>query len=231
MICVSADLLETVRRSGTAAEKSLLIDNAIDTERSQRRESAPIMKEQLGFRPDRKLIGAVGRLSGEKNFASLIEAVARLLKQGQDVELAIAGEGPERANLEKQIAEQPEPGRFRLLGFQSELGDFYQALDVFALSSLREGLPNVLLEAMAFRVPVVSTEAGGVARLLENAHNGLLVPVNDVPALTTALGKLLDDPNLADTLGTCGRRTIETRFSFAARMERIRAVYEELLSR
>jgi glycosyltransferase involved in cell wall biosynthesis len=231
VICVSADLLETVRQSGTAPEKSLLIDNAIDTELNQRRESALVMKQRLGFRSDRKLIGAVGRLSGEKNFKGLIEAISRLLKQGQDVELAIAGEGPERTSLERLIAAQPEPERFHLLGFQGELGEFYQALDVFALSSLREGLPNVLLEAMAYQVPVVSTESGGVARLIENEHNGLLVPVDDVPALTTALARSLGDPALSERLSARGRQTIEERFSFAARMERICAVYKELLSK
>jgi glycosyltransferase involved in cell wall biosynthesis len=189
------------------------------------------MKARLGFRPDRKLIGAVGRLSGEKNFAGLIEAVSRLVRQGQDVELAIAGEGAERANLERLIAAQPEPERFHLLGFQSELGDFYQALDVFALSSLREGLPNVLLEAMAYQVPVVSTEAGGVVRLIENEHNGLLVSVNDPTSLAAALARMLSDQNLAESLASRGRQTIIERFSFAARMERICAVYDELLSR
>ena len=123
------------------------------------------------------------------------------------------------------------PKRFHLLGFQSELSEFYQALDVFALSSLREGLPNVLLEAMAFQVPVVSTEAGGVARLVQNEQNGLLVPVDDVARLTQGLERVLTDESLAETLAARGRQTIEERFSFQARMDRVCAVYEELLSR
>jgi glycosyltransferase involved in cell wall biosynthesis len=147
------------------------------------------------------------------------------------VELAIAGDGQERENLKRLIASKPKPDRFHLLGFQSELSAFYQALDIFALSSLREGLPNVLLEAMAFEVPVASTNAGGVGRLIENEHNGLLVPVNDVPALTEALSRLLFDKTLAEKLAAQGRETIESRFSFAARMERVCAVYEELLAK
>ena len=231
VICVSSDLLDTVRKAGVASEKSLLIDNAIDTELNRRRSTAHAMKERLGFRSDRKLIGAVGRLSREKNFACLIEAVSHLLEQGHDVELAIGGEGGERENLERFISLQPDPTRFHLLGFQSELSEFYQALDVFALSSLWEGLPNVLLEAMAFQVPVVSTEAGGVARLVQNEQNGLLVPVDDVARLTQALEKVLRDQGLAETLAARGRQTIEERFSFQARMDRVCAVYEELLSR
>ncbi len=229
VICVSSDLLETVRRSGTAPEKSLLIDNAIDTETHRRKHPAEAMKGRLGFRTDRKLIGAVGRLSGEKNFQCLIEAVSQLVREGHDVELAIAGDGPERAHLEEQIAGLPERERFHLLGFQSELSVFYQALDVFALSSLREGLPNVLLEAMAYEVPVVSTNAGGVARLIENEQNGLLVPVADTSALGRSLERVLQDESLAADLAARGRETIENQFSFAARMERVCAVYEELL--
>lgn len=231
VICVSSDLLETVRKAGTSTEKSLLIDNAIDTEVNRRRESALAMKERLGFRTDRKLIGAVGRLSGEKNFAGLIQAVAQLLKEGHNVEVAIAGDGGERENLEQLISSQPEPDRFHLLGFQSELSHLYQAFDVFALSSLREGLPNVLLEAMAFEVPVVSTEAGGVARLIQSEQNGLLVPVDDSESLAAALSRVLSEKNLADTLAARGRRTIEERFSFQARMDKVCAVYEELLAR
>lgn len=231
VICVSTDLLDMVRKAGTLPEKSVLIDNAIDTDMNRRRHPITEMKSQLGFRPERKLIGAAGRLSAEKNFAGLVEAVSRLIAEGHDVELAIAGDGQERENLERLIASKAEPDRFRLLGFQSELSGFYQALDVFALSSLREGLPNVLLEAMAFLVPVASTNAGGVARLIENEHNGLLVPVSDVPSLTKALSRLLTDKALAERLATKGRETIENKFSFAARMERVCAVYEELLAK
>ena len=230
VICVSSDLLETVQNAGVAKEKTLLIDNAIDTEIHRRTEPPQVMKARLGFRLDRLLIGAVGRLSGEKNFASLIQAVSNLLDQGHNVELAIAGDGAERENLERLVAAQREPERFHLLGFQSELKAFYQALDVFALSSLREGLPNVLLEAMAYQVPVAAANAGGIARLIENDHNGLLVPVAEIPALTGALAKLLSDRKRAGQLAANGRQTVEERFSFAARMQRMAAIYEELLS-
>ncbi len=181
VICVSSDLFEAVQKAGVLKEKLFFIDNAIDTEIYRRAEPPHVVKARLGFSPDRRLIGAVGRLSGEKNFASLIQAVSNLLDQGHDVELAIAGDGPERASLERLIASQREPERFHLLGFQSDLAELYQAVDVFALSSLREGLPNVLLEAMAFEVPVAATTAGGIARLIENNHNGLLMPVADTP--------------------------------------------------
>lgn len=231
VICVSADLLEQVRKSGIAPERTVLIDNAIDTDEFRQTESADGMKARLGFRRDRKLIGAVGRLSGEKNFAGLIQAVSHLVKDGLDVELAIAGDGAERANLEQLIAKQREPERYHLLGFQSELSDFYQALDVFALSSLREGLPNVLLEAMAYQTPVVATDVGGISRLIEDTENGLLIPSSDHQALTKALTRILTDPQLARNLASNGRKTIEDRFSFARRMDRICDVYEELLAR
>lgn len=231
VICVSADLLETLLDSGVAPEKCHLIDNAIDTEVFQRQHTAAIMKEQLGFPPERKLIGAAGRLSAEKNFAGLIQAVSQLVSEGHDVALAIAGEGSERATLERLIASQREPERFQLLGFQRDLSEFYQALDVFALSSVREGLPNVLLEAMAYQVPVVSTAVGGITRLIEDGQNGLLVPAGDGPALTSALARVLSKEELAREWATRGRQTIVERFSFAARMERICAVYEDLLTR
>jgi glycosyltransferase involved in cell wall biosynthesis len=102
-------------------------------------------------------------------------------------------------------------------------------MDVFALSSLREGLPNVLLEAMALEVPCVATRIAGVPRLIEDEKNGLLVEPGDLEGLTRSLDRLLSDSALRDRLRRSGRETIESRYSFARRMEKLREIYDELL--
>jgi glycosyltransferase involved in cell wall biosynthesis len=117
------------------------------------------------------------------------------------------------------------------MGYQSDLREYYEAMDVFALSSLREGLPNVLLEALALEVPVVSTAVAGVPRLIQDGDNGLLVPPGDLDALTAALARVLADADLRTRFRAAGRATVETRFSFAQRMQRLRTVYDDLLSR
>jgi glycosyltransferase involved in cell wall biosynthesis len=228
VVCVSDDLVQECLAAGVSPEKCLLIENAIDTAEYTRTEAVGEAKRRLGFRGDRLLIGAVGRLSEEKAFDVLIRAVAMLIDGGCDVELAIAGEGDARPALERLIAEQRAPQRFRLLGHRSDVPELLQALDVFALSSLREGLPNVLLEAMALEVPCVATGVAGIPRLIDGRANGLLVAPGAVEPLRDALRRLLESPERRAAFAREGRGTIEQRYSFAVRMEKVRAVYRSL---
>ena len=153
VICVSPDLTERCIEAGVPAHRCVLIENGIDIDQYRRRRTKPEAKERLGVRPGRMVVGAVGRLSSEKGFDQLVRAVHELMARGLDVELLIAGEGDEQRRLEALIVALGLANRVRLLGHLADPRDLYEAMDVFALSSLREGLPNVLLEAMAMDVP------------------------------------------------------------------------------
>jgi glycosyltransferase involved in cell wall biosynthesis len=118
-----------------------------------------------------------------------------------------------------------------LLGYVADTQSLYQAMDVYALSSLREGLPNVLLEAMAMEVPIVATRIAGVPRLITDGDNGLLVEPSDLDGLTRSLAHLLADTDLRRRFAHAGRLTVESRYSFAARMQKIAALYDSLLRR
>ncbi len=230
VLCVSADLVEQCRGCGVAEDRCLLIENGIDTADYARRSSAAAAKQRLGIPPERQVIGAVGRLSAEKGFDQLIRSADQLLRRGHDLELLILGEGDEATHLQALINQLGRSGRCRLLGYQADLRPSYEAMDVFALSSLREGLPNVLLEAMALEVPVVATAVAGVPRLIRDGHNGVLVPPGDTDALTDALHRLLSDADLQSRCRAAGRATVEVHYSFARRMQRLRAIYDELLT-
>ncbi len=167
-------------------------------------------------------------MSPEKGFDLLIRAVAQLVSHGLDVGLLIAGEGDERLRLQALIDELGLADRVKLLGYCSDTRGLYQALDAYVLSSLREGLPNVLLEAMALEVPVVATRIAGVPRLIEDGLNGVLVEPGDANGLTAAVRQLAGDASLRSRLGQAGRQTIEERYSFAVRMEKVRRVYDAL---
>src|SRR5206468_3933807 len=117
------------------------------------------------------------------------------------------------------------------LGYRADAKDLYPAMDIFALSSLREGLPNALLEAMAMEVPVVATRIAGIPQLVQDGQNGLLVEPLCERGLTHALARLLADSSLRERLRVAARKRIEEKHSFAARMQRIRALYDELLIR
>jgi glycosyltransferase involved in cell wall biosynthesis len=225
VLCVSPDLVTACRTAGVPASRLMLLENGIDTDRYRRTRTAPEARAGLGFE-ERFTIGAAGRLSAEKGFDILIRAVDRLLAAGRDVQLWIAGEGVEKDALTRLIAELRRADRIRLLGYRADLSALYEATDVYALSSTREGLPNVLLEAMALEVPVVATAVNGVPRLVTHGETGELVASGSVEALATGLDRLIADPTLRARYAAAGRRTVEERFSFSARMDKLARLYD-----
>jgi len=229
VICVSDDLFEACLGCGVPARNLVLLENAIDAAEYARRRPVAEAKAALGFPPGGLLVGAVGRLSGEKAFDVLIRAVHSLVRKGLDVRLVVVGEGGERANLERLVAELRMGDRVTLPGWQADVRGYFEAMDVFALSSLREGLPNVLLEAMALEVPVVATRINGVPRLVQDGRNGFLVEAGDPAALATALLGLLTNDGLRGLFRAAGRRTVEGRYSFPTRMEKLKRLYDDLL--
>jgi glycosyltransferase involved in cell wall biosynthesis len=231
VLAVSQDLYDQCRDAGVPADQCLLIENGVDCSEFCRCQTTEQAKRSQGLVPGRFVLGAVGRLSAEKGFDLLIRASDQLLKNGFDLELLIIGEGDERQRLEAMIASLGRADRIRLLGYRADVRGLYEAMDIFALSSLREGLPNVVLEAMAMEVPVVATRVAGVPHLIADGDNGLLAEPCDLAGLTRALAHLLSDAGLRRRLSRAGRTTIETRYSFAGRMDRVRTVYEELLGR
>ncbi len=215
VICVSPDLEQECLAAGVPAQRCVLIENGIDIEEYSRSRSVAEAKLHQGIPPGRLRVGAVGRLSPEKGFDFLIRAVDCLLKQDLDLELTIIGDGEEQGNLQNLIEQLGRGDRIRLLGYRADLRQLYEAMDVFVLSSLREGLPNVLLEAMALETPVVATRIAGVPRLIADGVNGLLVKPESVEQLAEALARLANDPRLRQQLGQAGRKTIVARYSFA----------------
>lgn len=231
VICVSEDLREQCLAAGVPAARCVLLENAIDTEEFARTRDARTAKAHLGLDPDRLVIGAVGRLSAEKGFDILIRAVDQLVRDRLDVDLVILGDGADHGALRRLAEELGLADRVHLLGYRPDVLEWYQAMDVFALSSLREGLPNVVLEAMAVGTPVVATRVAGVPRLVRHEVNGLLVEPNRVAELAAALARVGRHTELRTRLGQAGRATVEQRYSFAARMDRLVQLYDRLLSR
>lgn len=231
VISVSPDLHAHSLASGVPAERCALIENGIDVGQYCRRHALAEAKRRLGLPPERIVLGAVGRLSPEKGFDLLIRAVQRLRQSGLDVALVIAGDGDDEPRLRRLIDELGLGDRVRLLGFLGDPRAVYEALDVFVLSSLREGLPNVLLEAMALELPVIATRIAGIPRLIDDGNNGLLIAPDDVNALERALVRLLGDADLRLRLSQAARRTVEVHYSFALRMQKIAELYDRLLDR
>jgi glycosyltransferase involved in cell wall biosynthesis len=231
VICVSQDLYEECLRRGVPSPRCHWVHNGIDTEQYRRRQTPLEARRQFRQPLGATVIGAMGRLSEEKGFDLLIRAVSRLLEEGQDIELWIAGEGGQRKELQALIDKLGRPERIRLLGQVDDIHAFFGSLDVFALSSVREGLPNVLLEAMALEVPVVATRIAGIPSLVRDGENGLIVEPGSIDALADGVRRLLIHEPLRLDFAAAARRRIEQVFSFEQRMRKIVAIYDALLAR
>jgi glycosyltransferase involved in cell wall biosynthesis len=231
VFCVSDDLFEEARRWGVAARKCVLLENGIDTAEYSRRQTTAEAKIALGFVPGDLLIGAVGRLSQEKGFDILLRAVRMLRERDRSAKLVIVGEGDDRTRLETLRIELGLQDAVRFVGWQSDTKPYFEAMDLFALSSLREGLPNVLLEAMALGVPCVATRIAGVPKLIEHGTSGWLVEPGDATALADGIFHLIGHSDLSSRYAGAARRTIAERYDFARRSALLAGAYDELLAR
>jgi glycosyltransferase involved in cell wall biosynthesis len=171
------------------------------------------------------LIVGAGRLTRQKNFSALLDALALLPATDAGWRCIIAGEGELRGDLERQLEAAGLGNRVRLAGLVGDLPGLLAAADIFCLPSLYEGLPLVLLEAMAAGLPVVAFAIDGVRDVLADGAQARLVAPGKVPALAAALGSLLPDAAQRLRLGRAARETVEARHGFAAVVQRLEAVY------
>jgi len=221
VVCVSQGQAEKVIRSGTPRQRITVIHNAIRTDRFRELSSPEYRKnlERLFPVTPKFILGNAGRLSPEKGFDLLITATAKLLKEGIPVGLVIFGEGFLRKPLQKQIDALGVSDSVRLTGFTNELDQFMPHFDIFVQSSYTEGLPNVLLEAMASRTAVVATEVGGTNELVVEGVTGLMVPPNQPDRLADAIRTILQNDSLRKRMGENGRNRVEENFTFESQAE------------
>lgn len=179
------------------------------------------VRAELGAGPAAALVLAVGNLYPVKDHATLLRAVA--LRPG--LQLAIAGRGAEEARLRALASRLGIADRVHLLGLRDDVSRLLGAADVFVQSSLSEGLPLAVLEAMAAGLPVVATRVGGLAEAVVPGETGTLVPPGEPEPLAAALGALLEAPELRAAFGAAGRRRAEARFSVSAMASAYRALY------
>jgi glycosyltransferase involved in cell wall biosynthesis len=175
------------------------------------------------------LIGNVAALVGHKGHKHLIGAAGRVVREVPDARFLILGEGELRDALEKQIKDLGLERHVALGGFRADAVSLQKSFDIFAMSSVTEGLGSAMLDAMACGTPVVATRAGGIPEAVVDGQSGLLVPPNDDPALAAAIVRLLRDPELRKKLGAAGRARVVDEFSVERMVTKTLEVYEKYL--
>jgi glycosyltransferase involved in cell wall biosynthesis len=174
----------------------------------------------------------VGRLVAAKGQHVLVEAVAQLRDTGRGVQLTLVGDGPDRASLAAAVRDRGLEGQVVFAGAvdQDHIRPLYEQADVFALASFAEGIPVVLMEAMAMEIPCVTTCITGIPELIRDGVDGLLVMPSDVEALAAALARLADDPETRRRLGEQGRRRVLERYELTRNVRYLAAVFARRLA-
>lgn len=181
--------------------------------------------------PELFQILCVARLVPTKGLPVLIEAVHQLLQKGRSLELNLVGDGPERSELEQLVETKELSNHVHLKGSvnQDEIQSFYSSADIFALPSFAEGIPVVLMEAMAREIPCVATRINGIPELIRDGVDGLLVSPADVQGLVSALERLMDEPELRLALGKAGRVRVQQEYELSQSTDRLASVFRNRL--
>jgi glycosyltransferase involved in cell wall biosynthesis len=214
---------------GIAAQKIRVIHNAIDPGEATPGTSGEGIRQRCGLTSDQKVIGVIGRLNTEKGQLVFLKAMEDTVRAYPNVKALIVGDGQDRAMLEGFCKEKGLSNHVMFLGYQEKVADYYQVLDLLVSPSLSEGLPNTVLEAMSFGVPVVATAVGGVPEIIQNG-NGVMTPPNDPGALSQKIIELLGNDTLRQAIGLKGKNSLYPRFAPDNRVRQIVHLYEEVLS-
>jgi len=228
-VAVSEDLREQGVRAGIyRADKVTVIPNGLQTDHLPRTFDSAAKRNALGIPEDSPVIGTITRLEPQKANEVFVRAVARVIRRVPNLVTLIAGDGPQRAELEDLVARLGLTESVRFLGWRDDAVELLGALDIFCMSSRWEGCPMVLLEAMAMGRPVVATDIGGVREIVVNAETGLLVKPEDPEALAEAVLRLLEADAERATMGAAGKRRVEQHFGSDGMLAAYARLYRDL---
>jgi colanic acid/amylovoran biosynthesis glycosyltransferase len=201
--------------------KLLVSRLGVDTDRFSRRTVAGA--------PDTFIILSVGRMVPAKGQHQLIDAVERLAEQGRRVRLHLVGTGPDEASLRDLVSRFKDPSVVVFEGpvNQDQIRALYEKADAFCIPSFAEGIPVVLMEALAMEVPCVTTQITGIPELIRPGVDGLLVAPSDLDGLTEALARMMDEPELRERLRKSGRARVVEHYNLRRNMEKLAAIFFE----
>jgi glycosyltransferase involved in cell wall biosynthesis len=231
-LCVSDAVRRVLEQHGVPADRLRVVRSCIDPARLDAVAGGDpaALRVELSIPADAGLIGAVGSLVPHKGHRHLIAAMTRILPERPEAHIVIFGDGPLEAELRRDCWERALQTRVTFAGFRNDVARFLHALDIFAHPSVEEGLGTSILDAMAARLPVVASQAGGIPEVVVHGETGWLVPPASPTELAGALITLLEDRRRRAQFGEAGRARVESTFSIAALGDAVLAAYAEALA-
>jgi glycosyltransferase involved in cell wall biosynthesis len=221
IIGVSPAIVEEAKRWHIPEAKLRVILNGIDIARFKQLPPRPVNGKLV--------IGSIGRLVAQKGYPIFLQMAAQILQRHPQIHFLLVGDGPVREELEAEAKKLGIAEKVTFAGQRDPVETAYGEMDIFVSSSLSEGLPIALLEAMAARLPVVATRVGAVPEVIEDNISGLLVESENLQALVDAVESLLDDPAKKQALAEGGFRRAQEHFSAENMARQTEAVYREIL--
>lgn len=235
----SDDLRQRAIRLGASPDRIETVPYGVDGERFRPNPQArDAWRVRLGLAPDQLLVCTAGRFVRKKGFEYLIDAMASLASEWPSLMLVIGGSGDLDAELRARVRDHGLTDRVRFVGLlpQDAVADLVAAADVVVVPSVHDaagnvdGLPNMVLEALASGTPLVATTAGGIPSVVQHGETGLLVPEREPAAIAAAVGELLRQPERRARMGRLAREHVLAHQSWASVARRFEAAYEEARS-
>jgi glycosyltransferase involved in cell wall biosynthesis len=227
IVAVSEEVQKDMVQASVPAQKITVIDNGLNIKRFVNAQAADLdLKATLHIPEKNRVIGAVGALKIEKGFSYLLTAAAGVTALYKDVTFLFIGDGYLKAALTKEAVALGISEQVVFAGYREDIPQLFSIMNIFVLSSIKEGLPMVLLEAMAAKKPVIATRVGAVPRMIQDAYNGLLVDQAEPMALQAAIFRLLKNPAEAEGFAEVGYDTVRRSYSSEMMCRRYLALYE-----
>lgn len=229
-VAVSAEVAESIRTHLDQRVPVQVILNGVNVETF-----APVPARDVAFRagmhipPGDPLIGTIAVFRIQKRLDDWIDVARRVSAARPNAHFVLVGDGPERERIEASVSGSTLEGRVHFAGLQEDVRPYLAEMDVYLMTSQFEGLPVALLEAMAFGVPPVVTDVGGIPELVRAGINGVLAPVGAVDYLAQSIVDLLDDPARRRDLGRAARESVVSGFSMERMQRDLEAMYERVL--
>jgi len=227
IIAVSDEIKQELLRIGTNPEKVCLIHNGINTKSFSNILSN--IKADFNLNPDSLIIGSVARFTEEKGLENILYVAKKILKENKNIYFMLVGDGPLKNSLIQKSKELQIYDHMIFTGQRSDMPEVYNTFDIFVLPSLKEGLPMVILEAMASKKPIVASSVGAIPDVIEDGKSGLLVPPGNINSLYQALKQLINNPSLRNYLGENAFERVKNNFSTEKMCDEYIKIYNEVL--
>ncbi|WP_443939075.1 glycosyltransferase family 4 protein [Pedobacter sp. MW01-1-1] len=227
-ICVSQSNLDEGKRK-FPMKQAEVIANGINQERFNPALKYPDVREELGINQEVILVGYIARITHQKSPLLFLKAI-HALPDKSNVHFLIVGDGDLKGQMLALSDELHLQKYITFLDFRSDIPAILNAIDIFCLPSLWEGLPIALLEAMSMKKAIIASQIDGITDLISSGKNGLLVPPNKVDALRDALKRLIADKELRNRLAENSEHTVKEQFNLSLMTKKIEKIYQEFLS-